>query len=136
MPKLVPLSTLKDTSRIVNYCKECKIPVYVTRNGTPEMVIMDADFFDNYLSPYIIDGEIDAIKVLEYMPLFINIKALKNTGELSKRCEETKNAIHIIKNGVGELVIMSLEVYNNCKERALIALKNKEFRKCENNIAK
>ena len=67
------------------------------------MVIMEADFFDNYLSPYIIDGEIDVAKVLEYMPLFINIKALKNTGELSKRCSETKNAIHIIKNGVGEL---------------------------------
>ena len=125
MSKYIPLSYLKDTSGIVNYCKECKIPVYVTRNGTPEMVIMDADFFDNYLSPYIIDGEIDVAKVLEYMPLFINIKALKNTGELSKRCSETKNAIHIIKNGVGELVIMSLEVYNRCKERALIALKNK-----------
>lgn len=58
------------------------------------------------------------------MPLFINIKALKNTGELSKRCSETKNAIHIIKNGVGELVIMSLEVYNRCKESALSAMQN------------
>ena len=124
MPKFIPLSTLKDTSSIVNYCKECKVPAYVTRNGIPEMVIMDADFFDNYLSPYIIDGEIDVAKVLEYMPLFINIKALKNTGEPSKRCAETKNAIHIIKNGVGELVIMSLEVYNRCKESALSAMQN------------
>ena len=39
MSKYIPLSYLKDTSGIVNFCKECKIPVYVTRNGTPEMVI-------------------------------------------------------------------------------------------------
>ena len=123
MSKYIPLSYLKDTSGIVNYCKECKIPVYVTRNGTPEMVIMDADFFDKYLNPYIIDGKIDVAKVLEYMPLFINIKALKNTGELSKRCAQTKNAIHIIKNGVGKLVIMSLEVYNRGKQDALNAMK-------------
>ena len=123
MSKYIPLSYLKDTSGIVDYCKECKVPVYVTRNGTPEMVIMDADFFDKYLNPYIIDGKIDVAKVLEYMPLFINIKALKNTGELSKRCAQTKNAIHIIKNGVGKLVIMSLEVYNRGKQDALNAMK-------------
>ena len=65
--RIIQLSSLKNNRN----CKECKMPIFVTRNGNAEMVIMDADFFDNYLSPYIIDDEIDVAKALEYMPLFI-----------------------------------------------------------------
>ena len=125
VPYSFPIKTLKLTSEVSLRCLKTDAPISVIKNGYEVMVIMDADFFDKYLNPYIIDGKIDVAKVLEYMPLFINIKALKNTGELSKHCAQTKNAIHIIKNGVGELVIMNLEVYNTCKERALVALKNK-----------
>ena len=90
MPKFIPLSTLKDTTFICDMCQQIKEPIFVTRNGTPEMVIMDAEFFDNYLSPYIIDGEIDVVKVLEYMPLFINIKALKNIGDSANVVQKLK----------------------------------------------
>ncbi len=123
MTKFIPLSTLKNTTAIVNYCKECKIPIFVTRNGAVEMVIMDSDFYDNYFEPYMLNGEIDINKVLEYFPLFMNIKDLKNTGEVSKKVAESKQAVHILKNGVSELVIMNLDVYNRYRENALKDLK-------------
>ena len=123
MTKFIPLSTLKNTTAIVNYCKECKIPIFVTRNGAVEMVIMDSDFYDKYFEPYMLNGEIDINKVLEYFPLFINIKDLKNTGEVSKKVAESKQAVHILKNGVSELVIMNLDVYNRYRENALKDLK-------------
>ena len=40
MPKFIPLTMLKDTTGIVEFCQECGEPVFVARNGTPEMVIM------------------------------------------------------------------------------------------------
>ena len=123
MKRTIPLSNLKNTTGIVNYCKECKVPIFITRNGTAEMVIMDSDFYDEYFSAYIICGEIDIVKVLEYFPLFMNIRDLKNTGELSKKVAESKQAVHILKNGVSELVIMNLDVYNRYRENALIDLK-------------
>lgn len=123
MTKFIPLSTLKNTTATVNYCKECKIPVFVTRNGAVEMVIMDSDFYDKYFEPYMLNGEIDINKVLEYFPLFMNIKDLKNTGEVSKKVAESKQAVHILKNGVSELVIMNLDVYNRYRENALKDLK-------------
>jgi len=39
--KFVPLTFLKDTTSIVEFYQECGEPVFVTRNGTPELVIMD-----------------------------------------------------------------------------------------------
>ena len=123
MTKFIPLSTLKNTTAIVNYCKECKIPIFVTRNGAVEMVIMDSDFYDKYFEPYMLNGEININKVLEYFPLFMNIKDLKNTGEVSKKVAESKQAVHILKNGVSELVIMNLDVYNRYRENALKDLK-------------
>lgn len=123
MTKFIPLSTLKNTTVTLNYCKECKIPIFVTRNGAVEMVIMDSDFYDKYFEPYMLNGKIDINKVLEYFPLFINIKDLKNTGEVSKKVAESKQAVHILKNGVSELVIMNLDVYNRYRENALKDLK-------------
>lgn len=40
-------------------------------------------------------------------------------------CQQIKEPIFVTRNGYTELVIMSLEVYNTCKERALVALKDK-----------
>ena len=53
----------------------------------------------------------------------MNIKDLKNTGEVSKKVAESKQAVHILKNGVSELVIMNLDVYNRYRENALKDLK-------------
>lgn len=43
----------------------------------------------------------------------IPIKDLKNTSEISDMCHKTQEPIYITKNGYGDLVIMSMEIYEN-----------------------
>lgn len=45
------------------------------------------------------------------MPQIIPIKELKNTSEISEMCHGTDEHIYITKNGYGDMVIMSMEVY-------------------------
>lgn len=45
------------------------------------------------------------------MPHIIPIKDLKNTSEISEMCHKTEEPIYVTKNGYGDMVIMSMEVY-------------------------
>lgn len=47
------------------------------------------------------------------MPHIIPIKDLKNTSEISDMCHKTGEPIYITKNGYGDMVIMSIESYEN-----------------------
>ena len=45
------------------------------------------------------------------MPQIIPIKDLKNTSEISDMCHKAEEPIYITKNGYGDMVIMSMEIY-------------------------
>lgn len=45
------------------------------------------------------------------MPRIIPIKDLKNTGEISQMCHTANEPVFITKNGYGDMVIMSMEMY-------------------------
>ena len=45
------------------------------------------------------------------MPQIIPIKDLKNTSKISELCHKIDDAIYITKNGYGDMVIMSVESY-------------------------
>jgi len=45
------------------------------------------------------------------MPHIIPIKDLKNTGEISSLCHEANEPIYITKNGYGDMVIMSIQMF-------------------------
>lgn len=45
------------------------------------------------------------------MPQIIPIKDLKNTSEISDMCHKAEEPIYITKNGYGDMVIMSIENY-------------------------
>ncbi len=47
------------------------------------------------------------------MPQIIPIKNLKNTSEISEMCHKTEEPIYITKNGYGDMVIMSMESYED-----------------------
>lgn len=47
------------------------------------------------------------------MPHIIPIKDLKNTGTISDLCHSTQEPIFITKNGYGDMVIMSIETFEN-----------------------
>ncbi|GAA6425352.1 type II toxin-antitoxin system Phd/YefM family antitoxin [Dielma fastidiosa] len=45
------------------------------------------------------------------MPQIIPIKDLKNTSKISELCHKIDDPIYITKNGYGDMVIMSVESY-------------------------
>ena len=45
------------------------------------------------------------------MPQIIPIKDLKKTSEISEMCHTTNEPVFITKNGYGDMVIMSMEAY-------------------------
>jgi len=51
------------------------------------------------------------------MPQIIPIKDLKNTSEISDMCHRAEEPIYITKNGYGDMVIMSMEIYESAMKQ-------------------
>ncbi len=51
------------------------------------------------------------------MSQIIPIKDLKNTSEISDMCHKSDEPIYITKNGYGDMVIMSMEIYESVMQR-------------------
>lgn len=51
------------------------------------------------------------------MPQIIPIKDLKNTADISEMCHAAEEPIYITKNGYGDMVIMSVEMYESTMKR-------------------
>ena len=45
------------------------------------------------------------------MPQIIPIRDLKNTSEISQMCHASQEPIFVTKNGYGDMVIMSMKLY-------------------------
>ena len=45
------------------------------------------------------------------MPQIIPIRDLKNTSEISQMCHKSNEPIFVTKNGYGDMVIMSMKMY-------------------------
>ncbi len=54
------------------------------------------------------------------MPQIIPIKDLKNTSEISDMCHKSDEPIYITKNGYGDMVIMSMEIYESAMRQLTI----------------
>mgnify|MGYP001426034319 FL=1 len=52
------------------------------------------------------------------MPQIRPIRDLRNTSEISEACHSRREPIFITKNGYGDLVIMSIETYEEMLETA------------------
>ena len=49
MPQIIPIRDLKNTSEISQMCRESSEPIYITKNGYGDMVIMSMRFYEeNY----------------------------------------------------------------------------------------
>ena len=46
MPRIIPIRDLKDTSAISQMCNEVSEPIYVTKNGYGDMVIMSMKVYE------------------------------------------------------------------------------------------
>lgn len=45
MPKIVPIAELRDTKHVLNMCRATKEPIYITKNGYGELVILSINAF-------------------------------------------------------------------------------------------
>lgn len=66
------------------------------------------------------------------MPQIIPIKELRNTNEISERCHAKQEPIFVTKNGYGDLVVMSIEMYDKLVSTIQI---DKAIEESENEIA-
>lgn len=51
------------------------------------------------------------------MPLIMPIKELKNTASISDLCHKADEPIYITKNGYGDMVLMSIELFEKTREK-------------------
>ena len=51
------------------------------------------------------------------MPQIIPIKELKNAANVSELCHQTAEPIYVTKNGYGDMVIMSIELYESLNKK-------------------
>ena len=49
MPRIIPIRDLKDTSAISQMCSESSDPIYITKNGYGDMVIMSMKAYEEKL---------------------------------------------------------------------------------------
>jgi PHD/YefM family antitoxin component YafN of YafNO toxin-antitoxin module len=49
MPRIIPIRDLKDTTAISQMCQESTEPVYITKNGYGDMVIMSMKVYEEKL---------------------------------------------------------------------------------------
>ena len=45
VPTIRPISELKNTTSISNLCHEVKVPIFITKNGYSDLVIMSIDTY-------------------------------------------------------------------------------------------
>ncbi len=99
MNKFIPLSSLKDTTGIVELCNKAGEPVVVNRNGELKLVIMTLEA--------------------------ITIQKLKNPAEIVRICESIDMPFPIIRNGYNELYVMSYKKY--LRRKTIINISKKIF---------
>ncbi len=47
MPQIIPIKELKNTSEISDMCHKTKEPIYITKNGYGDMVIMSMENYES-----------------------------------------------------------------------------------------
>jgi PHD/YefM family antitoxin component YafN of YafNO toxin-antitoxin module len=46
MPQIIPIKDLKDTAKVSEMCHESSEPIFVTKNGYGDMVLMSMEAFE------------------------------------------------------------------------------------------
>lgn len=58
MPQIRPITDLRNTTEISNLCHESAEPIFITKNGYGDMVVMSMETYDELVSTAAIDAAI------------------------------------------------------------------------------
>lgn len=50
MPQILPIRDLRDTTKISNLCHESDEPIYITKNGYGDMVLLSMEAYEKMFS--------------------------------------------------------------------------------------
>ena len=82
MPQIVPIKDLKDTSTISEMCHKIDEPIFVTKNGYGDMVLMSIELFEAIQKKWNMYSDIDlSEKQIEQGKTKDARKALKSVRE-------------------------------------------------------
>ena len=59
VPTIRPITELKNTTSISKLCHEVKAPVFITKNGYSDLVIMSIDTYERYMALLEIHSKLD-----------------------------------------------------------------------------
>ena len=59
MPQIIPIKDLKDTSHISELCHKADEPIYITKNGYGDMVLMSIELFEKSHSIWSMNRDIE-----------------------------------------------------------------------------
>ena len=90
------LTDLKDTTGICEYCQQNLEPIFITRNGEPELVIMNADFFNDHFRFRDANGKLDFAKEFS-VPMTIPVRDMKLTSRVSALCMESDQQLALLR---------------------------------------
>jgi prevent-host-death family protein len=81
MPQIIPIRDLKKTSELSEMCRQSKEPVFITKNGYGDMVIMSMETYDktmfmNDVFHKLEEGE-RSIRAGDVMDGFDSLKAIR-----------------------------------------------------------
>ena len=82
MPQIIPIRDLKNTNAISQRCHDSKEPIYITKNGYGDMVIMSMETYERtvamaevYRKLMQAEAEMDAGKAIDGEAAFAALKA-------------------------------------------------------------
>ena len=86
MPQIITIKDLKDTSSVSDLCHKANEPIYITKNGYGDMVIMSMELFEATFKQWSMyrDIEISEEEIKQGKTKNAR-KALKSTKEIIKR---------------------------------------------------
>ena len=70
MPQIIPIKELKNTSEISDLCHKTDEPIYVTKNGYGDMVIMSIEKYESTLKKLEMYQDIAIIPKTKYILVF------------------------------------------------------------------
>lgn len=60
MPKIIPIRDLKKTSELSQMCKDTNEPIFITKNGYADMVIMSIEMYEKKMAMLDVYEKLDA----------------------------------------------------------------------------
>ena len=121
--RYIPLANLKNTTGIVNFCKEAKELVVANRNGMPKLVLMSREVYENGLGRLTDRVLLNVHRDMELVAEPVLIRTFNNPAEIVRICEkEMGKVVPVLRNGVDEIYVMDYEVYLVRKEGFLSVL--------------